>query len=110
MALVPKEQQNRKLTETIATAHALIAQRLVETIDGKQMAVRETLFMTKDFRSKLLDIAISDDGFSGVVKEIRSVMNQPTGTAFSSPNFEVQAHKLLAENRITQAGFDALLA
>ena len=47
---------------------------------------------------------------SGVVKEIRSVMNQPTGTAFSSPNFEVQAHKLLAENRITQAGFDALLA
>ena len=110
LALVPKEQQNRKLTETIATAHALIAQRLVETIDGKQMAVRETLFMTKDFRSKLLDIAISDDGFSGVVKEIRSVMNQPTGTAFSSPNFEVQAHKLLAENRITQAGFDALLA
>lgn len=110
LELVPKDQHSRKLTETISTAHGFIAQRLIATVDGKQMAVREFLFFTKTFRNKLLDEAISERGYGGVIKEIRIVMDNPNGTSFSSPTFEVQAEKLLADGKITQAGYEALLA
>ncbi|MBD0222677.1 ATPase, T2SS/T4P/T4SS family, partial [Acinetobacter baumannii] len=111
MDLVPPDQQHRKLTETISTAHAFIAQRLVETPEGKLIGVREHLFFSKSIRNDLLDLAIQAGGYGLVIQYIRKMMNDnPQGTENSSPNFENQAKDLLNKGLISKKGFDALIA
>ncbi|WP_254433886.1 ATPase, T2SS/T4P/T4SS family [Acinetobacter sp. Marseille-Q1618] len=111
LELVPEDQRSNKLTEIITTAHVFIAQRLIQTADAKQMAVRETLFFTRSFKTKLLDLAISKSGYAGVVQEIRKIMNNNVeGTDISTPNFEVQAKDLFESGKISNEGYEALLA
>lgn len=55
VSALPKEERYGKLVDIIETLRVIIWQKLVPTVDGKQVALREFLVFTEDVRDKLLE-------------------------------------------------------
>ena len=55
----PEEERNSKSIDIIETMRMVVWQRLVQTVDGKRMPLREYLVFDESIRSKLLSVPVN---------------------------------------------------
>ena len=86
-----QEAQREATFDIIDTTHAMMTQRLVKGVDGKLVALREHLILTRKLRNELLDLKEQ-----GLITQALRAMVPKHGRTFAS-----DAERLLKEGRIS---------
>lgn len=95
----PKEVQGQKGFDLIDTIRFLVAQKLVWTVDGKRLAIREELEITEGLKAELIKYAERTDA---LYKIINRIMEEE---AFGAVSYASQAKKLLDAGVIDQTNY-----
>ncbi|WP_099481616.1 type IV pilus twitching motility protein PilT [Stenotrophomonas maltophilia] len=100
MQSLPPEELASELGSLIESLRLIICQKLIPSVDGKRVAVRETLVLTKSVRNKLLSVAARN------VSELPQVGNAIVDE-HGTPMWR-HAVKLADEGRIERAHADLM--
>ncbi|WP_192484601.1 MULTISPECIES: type IV pilus twitching motility protein PilT [Cysteiniphilum] len=98
LMLFDQEQKQRVYYDFFSTVQAIIWQKLIPTIDGKQVALREYIIIDANLRAQLLSQEIT-------------MLSQLIKTAMTAANTTVKDHieELFKDNIISQETYEACL-
>lgn len=99
----PQEIQGQKGFDLVDTTRFLVAQKLIRTVDGKRLAVRETLEFTEALRGELIKYAQNTD----VLYRIISLIMQ--NEDFGAVSYASQAKKLREDGVIDEENYRRLV-
>lgn len=102
----PKEIQVGKAHDIISSVKMLVAQKLVQNIDGQPLAVREALEVTNEVRDHLLDVLAETNQVEALYKEISNIIESGR---FGSTSYERQATELLNSGVIDSSSYECLV-
>lgn len=104
----PVEVRSSSLYDIISCTSAFVAQRLVQRIDGKLMAVREHVIFNKKLKKELLDFE-SHKEISRFMFSLLDERGSFDPDAFISKSFAEQGKKLMDDGVINNEGYRALM-
>ena len=104
----PVELRGSSLYDIISCSSAFIAQRLVQKIDGKLMAVREHVIFNKKLKKELLDFEDHKE-ISRFMFNLLEKRGSFDPDALISKSFAEQGKKLMDDGVINHQGYRALM-
>ena len=95
----PKEVQGQKGFDLVDTVRFLVAQKLIWTIKGKRLAIREELEITEGLRAELIKHAERTDVLYRIINRIMK------DESFGAISYASQAKKLLDDGVIDETNY-----
>lgn len=99
----PADERHGRTIDILETIRLVIWQKLVPTVDGKRVALREYLIFNEALRDKLLDSPFEDitAATRNLVKEYGQTMEQDAEKKFKAGMINERVYKLLVVGDVT---------